>query len=98
MAKRRFHPRFSVDLRDAVVHFDGISQSLGMRFRDAVREKLSLITDHPEIYACLSGPIRASRLPRFPYVLLYMIDQDHVYFIALVLGSSDRSRWFERVR
>jgi hypothetical protein len=97
MAKRRYHPQFSSDLRDAVQHFDGISPSLGKRFRAAVREKLGLITDHPELYACLSGQIRASRLSRFPYVVLYTLDGDCVTFVSLVLGSSDRSTWFGRV-
>ncbi|MCY3006455.1 MAG: hypothetical protein NTV29_10810 [Planctomycetota bacterium] len=26
------------------------------------------------------------------------IDGDCVYFVSLVIGSSDRSRWFDRVR
>jgi hypothetical protein len=98
MAKRRFHPGFPSDLRDAVLHFDGISPALGKKFRATVREKLALITDHPELYACLSGQIRASRLPRFPYVLLYTIDGDCVYFVSLIIGSSDRTTWFDRVR
>jgi hypothetical protein len=73
MARRRYHPHFSSDLRDAVQHFDRISPALGKRFRAAVREKLGLITVHSELYACLSDPIRASRLSRFPYVVLYTV-------------------------
>ena len=96
MARRRYHPQFSSDLRDAVQHFDGISQVLGKRFRAAVREKLGLITDHPELYACILGQIRACRLSRFPYVVLYTVDGDCVSFVSLVLGSSDRSKWFDR--
>lgn len=96
MARRRYHPQFASDLRDAVLHFDSISPSLGKRFRAAVREKLGLIADYPELYACISGQIRASRLSRFPYVVLYTVDGDCVSFVSLVLGSSDRSTWFDR--
>ncbi len=96
MARCCYHPRFSLDLRDAVQHFDVISPVLGKRFRAAVREKLGLISDHPELYACISGQIRASRLSRFPYVVLYTVDRDCVSFVSLVLGSSDRSTWFDR--
>ena len=96
MARRRYHPQFSSDLREAVQHFDGISPALGNRFRAAVREKLGLITDHPELYASMSGPIRACRLSRFPYVVLYTVDADCVSFVSLVLGSSDRANWFDR--
>jgi hypothetical protein len=91
MARRRYHPQFSSDLREAVQHFDGISPALGNRFRAAVREKLGLITDHPELYASMSGPIRACRLSRFPYVVLYTVDADCVSFVSLVLGSSPQS-------
>jgi hypothetical protein len=96
MARRRYHPQFSSDLRDAVLHFDGISPALGKRFRAVVREKLGLITDHPELYACISDNVRASRLSHFPYVVLYTVDGDCVSFVSLVLGSSDRSTWFDR--
>jgi plasmid stabilization system protein ParE len=96
MARRRYHPQFSSDLRDAVEHFDGISPAIGKRFRAAVREKLGSITDHPELYASISGQIRACRLSRFPYVVLYTVDGDCVSFFSLVLGSSDRTKWFER--
>jgi toxin ParE1/3/4 len=98
MAKRRYHPQFPSDLRDAILHFEGISPSLGKRFREEVREKLAIITEHPELYARLSGEIRASRLRRFPYVVLYTLDADRVFFISLVLGSSDRTSWFDRLR
>jgi hypothetical protein len=98
MAKRRYHPGFPSDLRQAVLHFDGISTALGVRFRAVIREKLAMITDHPELDACLAGQIRASRLPRFPYVILYTLDGDCVYFVSLVLGSSDRATWFDRIR
>ncbi len=95
MARRRYHPQFSSDLRDAVQHFEGISPALGNRFRAAVREKLGLIADRPELYSCISGEIRARRLSRFPYVVLYTADGDGVSFVSLVLGSSDRSQWFD---
>ena len=98
MAKRRYHPEFPTDLRTAIRHFDLISTALGERFRNTMREKLAFIAENPEAYAKLSGEIRGARLPRFPYVILYTWERDRVYFISLVLGSSDRKTWFDRLK
>jgi len=94
---RRFHPDFPKDLRDAAHHFDGISAILGQRFRQAVRETLEFITANPDLYARFAGEVRAAKLKKFPYVLLYVREAAHVDFIALVIGHSDRLNWFERV-
>jgi hypothetical protein len=86
-----------MDLRKAILHFDAISSNLGKRFREEVRVKLGLIAHNPELYACINGAIRAARLRRFPFVVLYTIEEDCVYFVSLVPGSSDRGSWFDRL-
>lgn len=98
MAKRRFHPAFPLDLRAAIQYFDAISPALGQKFRDAVKAKLATIGDYPDIYAQLLGEIRAARLDRFPYLILYSHDTESVLFLALVLGSSDRKKWLDRLK
>ena len=91
MDKRRYHPLFADDLKDATKYFDRISAALGNRFRGVIRERLQLITENPELFGRVQNEIRASVVDRFPYVVLYEI-QNVVHRIPQFLGMSVRPR------
>ena len=91
---RRYHPTFVNDLSTAVDYYDTISTDLGNRFRDAVREKLGLISQSPELYAQIHENLRAVRLNRFPYVVIYRNHQELVAMLGIKHASSDPTTWF----
>lgn len=94
--RRKFHPDFVKDVSAAVADYDSISFRLGSRFRDSLRDRIQLVSGNPAAFATIHKTVRAVRLRRFPYVLLYPLAGEELYFIALVLGATDREHWFER--
>lgn len=96
MDKRRYHPLFADDLKDAAQYYDRISASLGNRFRSFVRKRLQVITENPELFGRVQNEIRASVVERFPYVVLYEIQNDVVVMLGIHHVASDRNEWFER--
>ena len=92
---RRYHPNFIADLKNAAGYYDGISTSVGNKLRDEIQSKIELIGSASEGFAIIHNNVRAVRLRKFPYVLLYRSFEDHVQFVGLVLGSSERRNWFD---
>jgi len=94
--EKRYSPSFVFDLKHAVDYYDGISDRTGDRFRTELQAKLDVISSVSEGFAIVHNGVRAARLRKFPYVLLYRSFERHVEFIGLVHGSTSRSNWFDR--
>ena len=93
---RRFGTDFVTDLEMAVDYYDGFSLATGDKFRTEVQSKLDLVASASEGFAIAHNNIRAVRLRKFPYVLLYRSFDLHVEFVGLVQGSTERKNWFDR--
>lgn len=93
---RRFHPDFVEDLLSATKYYDEVATTIGASFRAEVQSRIDLIATTPEGFACIHKNIRAIRIRKFPYVVLYRVNDDRVEFIGLVFGSTQRKHWFDR--
>ncbi len=94
---RRFHPSFVADLQNATCYYDDISPEIGNKLRVDLQSKIELITSAPEGFAEIHKNVRALRLKAFPFVVLYRSCNDHVQFVGLVQGSTDRKHWFDTI-
>ena len=94
---RRYHPNFVADLRNATQYYDDISLDIGNQLRDEIKSRIELIASTSEGFATIHNSVRALRLKKFPYVILYRSYADHVQFVGLVLGSSERQHWFDNI-
>ena len=96
--RERFHTDFVLDLASISDYYDSVSAKTGNRFRETLDKWLDLIIDSPEAFAPIYETVRAVRIRAFPYVILYEIQRDCVFFIAIVHGASDRENWFHRIK
>ena len=95
--RRRYHPKFFADLKTALDYYDEISTELGNRFRAEIKSRTKLIASTSEGFAKIHNDVRALRLHRFPYVILYRSYSDHVQFVGLIEGSAERKNWFDNI-
>ena len=93
--QRRYHPSFVADLKRATEYYDDISSITGNKLRDEIQSKIELVGCTSEGFATIHNNIRALRLKKFPYVMLYRSFDDYVQFVGLVLGSTERKHWFD---
>jgi toxin ParE1/3/4 len=68
---------------DAVRYYDQQRQGLGDELRGEIRDFLPRLKRSPLTFPAERGDIRRLILARFPYKLLYSVETDHVYVIAL---------------
>jgi len=94
---RRYHPNFVADLKNAIEFYDGMSSEIGNKLRDEIQSTIELIASTSEGFAIIHNNVRALRLKKFPYLILYRSFPGHVQFVGFVLGSSERQNWFDDI-
>lgn len=72
-----------LEMEDATRFYDLELPGLGAHFRQEVREASLRISTYPFGWSLEKGEIRKCLLHRFPYKLLYSVEEDHIFIIAV---------------
>lgn len=96
MKSERYHPLVASDLRDACQHYDAIARSLGNRFRTNVQSKIQAIVERPGSFGHIGGVFRGALIDRFPYVVVYTVEDGTINIFGVRHASTDRQAWFKR--
>jgi len=86
----------SQELDDATRYYEIEHPGLGVRFREEVRKAVKRISEYPEAWSVERGDVRKCILHRFPYKLLYSIETDHIFIIAVAHQHRKPDYWVER--
>jgi len=92
-----FSPEARLEFEEAVHYYDEQLKGLGGRYRAEVRSALHRIRTWPLSCPAERGDIRRLILPRFPYKLLYSVESDHVYVIAVAHQHREPNYWVGRI-
>jgi len=85
------------ELNDAVAYYELRTPGLGKRFRGEVRRAVMRISEHPEIWPAGKGDVRKYLLHKFPYKILYSVEADHVFIIAVAHQHRRPDYWADRL-
>jgi toxin ParE1/3/4 len=92
-----FSPEARLELNDATTYYENQSQGLGIRFRREVRDALKRMDAWSNAWSVEQGDIRRCLLVHFPYKLLYSIETDHLYVIAVAHLHRRPDYWVDRL-
>ncbi|MDO8720858.1 MAG: type II toxin-antitoxin system RelE/ParE family toxin [Syntrophales bacterium] len=84
------------ELDDATQYYEIEYQGLGKRFRDEVRKAAKRISEYPGAWSVERGEVRKCILHKFPYKLLYSVESNHVFIIAVAHQHRRPDYWIER--
>ena len=93
-----FSPEARQEFEEAERYYNRQESGLGSRFRVEVRAALPLVRAWPLSCPVEQGEIRRLTLSRFPYKLLYSVESDHVYVIAVAHQHRQPDYWAERAK
>lgn len=94
------HVEFSLEAKaefeDSERYYECQVQELGAQFRTDVRNALIRIRNWPLAAQVERGDIRRMMLGRFPYKLLYSVEADRIYIIAVAHLHRAPDYWINR--
>ncbi len=94
----RFHPLVADDIEAAANWYDNISPDLGHRFCVAVDFRLDAVELRPESFGVVDHPLRASRVERFPYLIVFEHSKSATDVLGVFHTASDPNKWRGRKR
>ncbi len=77
------HPKLADDIRKVATHYEGISAKLVTSFWNELESAIHSIEENPRIHHFDSSGLRRANLKRFPYHLLYEIEDDTLFLLVL---------------
>jgi toxin ParE2 len=95
--KSRFHEAAEVELAEAVEYYDSATEGLGNRLLTEVISAVEYIEEFPELAALGEHSVRRKVLARFPYSILYIIQQGELIILAVAHQSRRPNYWIDRL-
>ena len=87
------------DLEDAFNYYEAARKGLGEEFVTEFRRAVDQIVAHPRAWQLLDANYRRRRLNRFPYGVIYRLDEAAASIIVVAIAhlSRDPDRWRRRL-
>ena len=95
--KSRFHEAADAELTEAVAYYDGKAPGLGDRLLGEVKTATRLIERYPEIGSVKDFGVRAKVLSKFPYSLMYLVESEEIFILAVAHESRRPGYWAARM-
>src|SRR5437867_4126449 len=96
--KSRFHEAAAAELIEAVEYYDATAEGLGDRLFVEVNKAVGYIEQFPESAAVVDYNVCRKVLSRFPYSMLYVIEQGEVIILTIAHQSRRPNYWLDRLR
>ncbi|MDQ5843853.1 MAG: type II toxin-antitoxin system RelE/ParE family toxin [Acidobacteriota bacterium] len=93
----RFLSLADQEVDDAVAWHDEHAEGPGRNFLDELDRVVRLIRTYPLLATQIENEIRRFLFPRFPYSLIYGIDQETIVVIAVAHQHRKPRYWADRI-
>jgi len=82
---------------DAAAYYESQAVNLGTDLLSRIDDALDDIREGPERWPIIGANIRRRLIPRFPYAILYKVDQDEIVIIAVMHLHRRPGYWINRL-
>ena len=92
-----FHAEAQAEMAESARWYDGQRPGLGRRFLAEVRAAVVRIAASPEAWGCVTEQIRRHLVGRFPFGILYRVEADRIYILAVMHLHREPEYWRHRI-
>jgi len=96
MRQIEFHDDAALEMKIAAQYYEERVKELGEQFLSEIEEGLSRIRQFPQAWSAYEGEYRRYLLKRFPYGLIYRIEQKRIFIVAVAHLHRKPGYWHER--
>ena len=93
-----FLPEAELEILNAFVWYECRRPGLGHEFLGALDAALVEATASPRGFPKVARRTRKALLRRFPYLVLYVVDESRILVLGVLHGHRDPDAWSDRVR
>jgi hypothetical protein len=94
--KWAFHPEAEAEFHGAIDYYEECESGLGEDFAIEVHTAIQNILTYPEAWPTLEGDIRRCLTSRFPYGVVYSIETEGVFILAVMHLHRHSDYWKHR--
>ncbi len=91
-----FHPEALNEYAEAVEYYTELRVELAQAFINAVENAVYRIRKSPTLYTAIDEDVRRCMVRKFPYGILYTIEQDYILILAVMHCNREPSYWKSR--
>lgn len=92
-----YHPSAQKELVAAAQYYETAADGLGQRFLDQVEFCVADIAESPERWPFFLMNTRRRVLEIFPYTLVYLVEVDRIYILAVMHQKRRPGYWKKRL-
>ena len=92
-----FHPSAKIELSEAVYYYETCRPGLGTEFAKEVYSTILRLIEFPESWSPLTKNTRRCLTKRFPYGVIYQIEDDQILIIAVMQLNRKPDYWKNRI-
>ncbi len=86
-----------LELDDAIAYYNNERPGLGYEFSSEFKNTILRVVDFPEAWPRISSRLRRCLFNRFPYALLYQVDEIKIQIVAVMHMRRNPGVWQKRV-
>ena len=86
-----------LELYDAQDYYEKQQVDLGLTFKSVIHSSLKRIIEFPKVYAKIKLDVRRCVIHKFPYNILYSIEDNHILIIAIAHQHRQPDYWIDRI-
>jgi toxin ParE1/3/4 len=91
-----FHPEALAEYAESVQYYAEQRTEVAQAFINAVEDTIYRVRESPTRWAVLDEDVRRCLTRKFPYGLLYTIEQDYILILAVMHCSREPGYWKSR--
>jgi len=91
-----FHPEAEKEFNKAIEYYEEIENGLGYDFAGEVYLCIQRIIEYPKAWTIIEADIHRSLVNRFPFGILYAIEEHEIYILAVMHLHKEPGYWKSR--
>jgi len=91
-----FHPGAEDEFVEAVAYYENCAPGLGIDFSREVYATIKNAVDYPTLWPVIEVEVRRCLVYRFPYGVLFSIEPDGIFILAVMHLHRDPKYWKHR--
>lgn len=93
-----FHAEALEEMLESASYYEARSLALGWDFLNAIEQTIRRIVSSPDAGPVWRGDVRKRLVAGFPFTVLYSIEPDQIFVVAVAHQSRRPGYWLKRVR